>query len=84
MQIAQDKQPTVQGGRQNAAYEERSGPKGAVTTTDRGGSHGQAVVAATGRGDCSLARLCRFLCDASNAHAFIARLLLVFVFKKGE
>ena len=33
MQIAQDKQPTVQGERQNAAYEERSGAEELVGTT---------------------------------------------------
>jgi len=47
MQIAQGKQPTVQGGRQNTAYEERSGAEEAVGTTvqpwlprpARGGCH---------------------------------------------
>jgi len=52
-----------------------------VTTTDRGGSHGQAVVAATAMVAFPLPELLRFFCDASISHAFITQLLLAFAFK---
>ena len=77
MQIAQDKQPAEQNIRQNAAFKGRRRPGPPVGTT--GGPWSPPRPA---RGGSSSAGCGGFSFDASNAHAFIARLLLVFAFKR--
>ena len=53
-----------------------------VTTTARGGSHGQPVVAATAVVALPIPNLLRFFCNISVFHAMPFRLLLVFGFKR--
>jgi len=69
LQTAQDKQPTVQGERQNAAYEERSGAEELVGTTVGPWWLPPAVVALLLPGYFDFCAILRFPCDYSSVFA---------------